>query len=207
MTAHVAEKVRRKKAFHHGDLREALIAATRRLLVERGADGFTLADACRLAGVSTAAPYKHFRDKQEILQEIVERAFGDMTQRSLNAAAEAGEGTLDAIIAIGRSYLAFAVDEPAVFRFMFGHNAAVKHQPSVERSGRECFAKVIEQVATYCRRERVPGDPEMLALELWTFVHGAACLVLDDDFEMVAPGLDVGSMIAGVTPRLLHGRG
>ncbi len=55
-----------KKRLHHGDLREALIAATRELLIEHGPDGFSLADACRHAGVTTAAPYKHFRDKQEI---------------------------------------------------------------------------------------------------------------------------------------------
>src|SRR5258706_11050445 len=61
--------VRPKKRFHHGDLREALIAAMRELLIEHGPDGFTLADACRRAGVTTAAPYKHFRDKQEILRK------------------------------------------------------------------------------------------------------------------------------------------
>src|SRR5688572_13022768 len=63
----------RKAPYHHGDLREALIAATRRLVMERGAEDFTLADACRVAGVTTAAPYRHFRSKQEILEEIAAR--------------------------------------------------------------------------------------------------------------------------------------
>jgi AcrR family transcriptional regulator len=62
--------VRVKKSFHHGDLRETLIAATHQLLIEQRPDGFTLADACRRAGVTTAAPYKHFRDKQEILESF-----------------------------------------------------------------------------------------------------------------------------------------
>ncbi|HEX5958629.1 MAG TPA: helix-turn-helix domain-containing protein, partial [Hyphomicrobiaceae bacterium] len=65
----------RKASYHHGGLREALIAATRRLVMERGAENFTLADACRVAGVTTAAPYRHFRSKQEILEEITSRGF------------------------------------------------------------------------------------------------------------------------------------
>jgi AcrR family transcriptional regulator len=61
----------RKPRYHHGDLRQALIDASHQLLVEKGAENFSLADACRVAGVSTAAPYKHFRDKLEILEAIV----------------------------------------------------------------------------------------------------------------------------------------
>src|SRR5215510_13890148 len=85
--------VRAKKSFHHGDLREALIAATRELLIERGPDGFTLADACRRAGVTTAAPYKHFRDKQEILEEIVARGFDQLRESNASAVAAKGSGT------------------------------------------------------------------------------------------------------------------
>ena len=91
--------VRPKKRFHHGDLREALIAATRELLIEHGPDGFTLADACRRAGVTTAAPYKHFRDKQEILEEIVLRGFAELTAANTKAVAEGGPGTIAGITA------------------------------------------------------------------------------------------------------------
>ena len=83
--------MRPKKRFHHGDLREALIAATRELLIEHGPDGFTLAD---VAGVTTAAPFKHFRDKQEILEEIVLRGFAKLTAANAKAVAEGGPGTL-----------------------------------------------------------------------------------------------------------------
>ena len=71
-------KVARKAHYHHGELREALIAATRQLVMERGAENFTLADACRVAGVTTAAPYRHFRSKQEILEEIASRGFDEL---------------------------------------------------------------------------------------------------------------------------------
>lgn len=192
-----------KRSYHHGDLREALIAATHRLLVEKGAEGFTLADACRLAGVTTAAPYKHFRDKHEILQEIVERGFDLLAERSVAAVQAKGEGTLDGIIAMGHAYLAFAVEETAVFRLMFGQSQEVKRAPEVATRGRACFSGVIAQVEVYCARNSVSGDARQIALELWTLVHGAACLVIDEDYEKVAPGLDAARLIAEVTPKIL----
>jgi AcrR family transcriptional regulator len=155
------------------------------------------------AGVTTAAPYKHFRDKHEILQEIVERGFTTLAERSHEAVVAGGEGTLDGIIAMGRAYLDFAVSETAVFRLMFGQNPAVKEAPEVEACGRACFTEVIAQIELYCVRNQIPGDARHLALELWTFVHGAACLLIDHDYEKVAPGFDATSLIASVTPRLL----
>lgn len=197
--------IRQKTGFHHGDLREALIGAARRLVIERGAENFSLADACRLAGVSTAAPYKHFRDKNEILREIVTRGFDDLARRTAAAVAQGGVGTLDGIVAMGHAYLTFARQETAIFRLMFGQDSDVKRSSEVESHGRDCFGKVIEQVRIYCDRQGCRVDAHRTALELWTFVHGAASLVIDNDYEKVAPGLDVAGMIASVTPRLLEG--
>src|ERR1700736_3446005 len=129
-----ATAVQAKKRFHHGDLREALIAATRELLIEHGPDGFTLADACRRAGVTTAAPYKHFRDKQEILEEIVLRGFAELTAANAKAVAEGGVGTIAGITAMGISYLNFAVAQPAVFRLMFGHKSELRKVQQVDES-------------------------------------------------------------------------
>src|SRR6516165_126018 len=84
------DKVRRKVRYHHGELREALIDATRRLVEQRGAENFTLADACRVAGVTTAAPYRHFRGKQEILEEIAARGFEELSKRAMAVAAAKG---------------------------------------------------------------------------------------------------------------------
>lgn len=193
----------RKGRYHHGDLRQALIDATRQLLIEKGAENFSLADACRLAGVTTAAPYKHFRDKNEILEAIVEQGFDDLSARSMAAVQAAGEGTLAGMIAMGRAYLSFATTETAVFRLMFGQNPSIKRAHEVEATGRECFSKVIEQVEIYCRRNSVEGDAQLIALQIWTFVHGASCLLIDDDYEKVAPGLDLAALIASASSRLL----
>src|SRR4029077_13907962 len=94
-----------KARYHHGELREALIGATRKLVEERGAENFTLADACRVAGgttaapcgvagVTTRAPYRHFQGKQDILAEIASRGFDELRSRSMAVVAEKGEGSL-----------------------------------------------------------------------------------------------------------------
>jgi AcrR family transcriptional regulator len=196
-------KPRAKARYHHGELREALIRATRQLVEERGAENFSLADACRLAGVTTAAPYRHFRGKQEILEEIASRGFEELSKRSMARVAERGEGTLEGIIAMGQAYVAFAVEETALFRLMFGQDPALKKADHVLGTGHACFANVIEQVALYCRRNKVRGDAQEIALRLWTFVHGAASLLIDRDYEGVAPQIDVDQLIASAAPGLL----
>ena len=196
-------EIKSKEKYHHGDLREALVASSYALVAEHGAENFSLADACRRAGVSTAAPYKHFRDRNEILEEVVARAFDELAVRSIAAVQEAGEGTLEGIVAMGRAYLNFAVDEQRLFRLMFGQNPALKQAELVVSDGRRCFSGVIEQVGIYCERNGLKGDPNQIAVRLWTFVHGAASLLIDEDYATVAPDLDVDALIAGTAPLLL----
>jgi AcrR family transcriptional regulator len=198
-----ASEVERKAPYHHGDLREALIAATRQLVMERGAENFTLADACRVAGVTTAAPYRHFRSKQQILEEIVSRGFEDLRAKASAVVAEKGAGTLEAIVAMGQAYVAFAVNETAVFRLMFGQEPALKKTELVSGTGHECLAHLIEQITLFCRRNRLRGDALEIALRVWTFVHGVASLQIDQDYLAIAPQLDVNRLIADAAPGLL----
>jgi AcrR family transcriptional regulator len=197
--------VRVKKSFHHGDLRETLIAATHQLLIEQRPDGFTLADACRRAGVTTAAPYKHFRDKQEILEEIILRGFEELTATNAKAFAEGGAGTVEGVTAMGISYLEFAVSQPAIFRVMFGPKSGIRKMKQISEAGNQCLNHVVDSIAA-CSRERGHwDDAEEIALRLWTFVHGASALELDGDYGRVAPGLDVRALLTRVTPLLLAG--
>lgn len=189
--------------YHHGGLREALIGATRQLVMERGAENFTLADACRVAGVTTAAPYRHFRSKQEILAEIASCGFDELKAEAMAVIAEKGAGTLDALVAMGQAYVAFAVRETAVFRLMFGQEPSLKMAADVAGTGHDCFAHLIEQITLYCQQNRVRGDALEIALRLWTFVHGAASLLIDKDYLEIAPQLDVDKLIANATPGLL----
>ncbi len=202
-TKNTSTAVKAKSAYHHGDLKEVMVQASYDLLSENGADKFSLADVCRCAGVSTAAPYKHFRDRDEVLEMVVALAFDEMGRRSIEAVEKNGVGTLKGIIAMGHAYVHFAVDEQHLFRLMFGQHPIVKKAASVEEDGRKCFSNVIEQVAIYCERNNVSGDPRAIAIRLWTFVHGAASLLIDEDYAKVAPDLDVDALITDTTPHLL----
>lgn len=194
-----------KTRYHHGDLREALVAASYAQIAERGAGQFSLADACRRAGVSTAAPYKHFRDRDEILECVVAKGFDALSERSMAAVdAAGGAETIDGIIAMGEAYVSFAVDEEHLFRLMFGQRPAPDCEGAEKlEEGARCFGGVIEQVARYCAANGVGGDPKTLAVRLWTFVHGAASLLIDGDYATVAPELDVFAMIRATTPLML----
>ncbi|NCF82817.1 MAG: TetR family transcriptional regulator [Proteobacteria bacterium] len=193
----------RKAGYHHGDLREALIAAATRLVGEKGAENFTLADACRLAGVSTAAPYKHFRDRDEILEEITARGFDAFAERSMAAVEGHGVGTLEGITAMAQAYVKFAVEHQPVFRLMFGQNPALKSAEMVQAYGNRCLGRVIEQIGIYCERQGVEGDAKFLGVQVWTFVHGTASLLIDEDYASVAPDIYLEAMVAQAVPKLL----
>jgi len=197
------DALRKRKSYHHGQLKEALITAANQLVEEKGAENFSMADACRLAGVSTAAPYRHFRDRNELLAEVVNQGFRDLAEADQQAVQAAGEGTLEGIIEMGKSYVAFAARRPGVFRLMFGQNSHVKQVEGVLEEGMECFGEVIRQVAIYCEARGRQDDARQVALRLWTFVHGAASLLIDEDYAHVAPDLDVYALIEEATPRLI----
>ncbi len=192
-----------KAKYHHGDLREALVVASYELIAQNGPEHFLLAEACRRAGVSTAAPYKHFRDRDEILEVVVARAFDELADRSMTAVAAGGVGTLNGIVAMGEAYVQFATDEQHLFRLMFGQRPQNRLDEDDPDEGHRCFSGVIEQVACYCETNKVPGDPRAIAIRLWTFVHGAASLLIDEDYSKVAPDLDVMALIRETTPLLL----
>lgn len=195
--------VKAKDRYHHGDLKEALVRAAYDLIARDGADKFLLSEACKLAGVSTAAPYKHFRDREEILEIVRDRAFDAFGERSMAAVAARGEGTLAGIVAMGEAYVSFAEEQQNLFRLMFGQNPRLKKAAPGDEDGRRCFMGVIEQVAKYCEANDVRGDPRAIAIRLWTFVHGASSLLIDGDYAVVASDLDIMKMIRETTPLIL----
>jgi AcrR family transcriptional regulator len=192
-----------RASYHHGELRRSLIAATRRLIGERGEDRFSLADACRAAGVTTAAPYRHFADKDELLQAVVAEGFLDLTQRTRDAAARQPGGSEARVLEIGRTYLAFGLGEPALFRMMFAQTPGRAVSALVNEHGRACFEAVLDEVAAYGHAHRIVGDARIVALQLWSFVHGVTGLVSGRGYAEVAPDLDVDHLLATAAERLL----
>jgi hypothetical protein len=86
---------------------------------------------------------------------------------------------------------------------MFGQEPSLKKAEHVQGAAHACFSKLIDQVALYCKRNKVRGDTHQIALRLWTFVHGAASLLIDQDCDAIAPNIDLNQLIAGATPGLL----
>ena len=198
-----SSSVQPKAKYHHGDLREALISAVYQLVSEQGAENLSLADACRAAGVSTAAPYRHFQDRDEILAEVTARGLHALREGAEEAIGKHGPGTMDAMIAMSQAYVAFALAQPGLFRLIFGQNPALAETELVSKTAVDCFGYVIERVAKFCRAEGRADDATEIAVRIWTFVHGAASLLIDGKYDMVAPETHVEKLIAAVIPGLL----
>ena len=190
--------------YHHGDLAEALIAAARDLVEREGPARLTLSACCRAAGVSTAAPYKHFSGKEDVLRRVVMAGFRELTEETA-AARDAHPGpAAPRIAAMGRAYVRFARRSPGVFRLMFGmageaHGGA---HPELDEAGRACFDVLIAEVARAIGGRAEDEAARGLSVMLWTFVHGVASLDTDGAYE-AETAADVDAMIEAATLRLL----
>lgn len=196
----------RKGGYHHGQLREALIDAAHHLIAEGGPEGFTLADTCRAAGVSTAAPYRHFADRGALLQAVAARGFAMLAERT-RAARDAGpKGSVESIVGMGRAYVGFAADEPTLFKLMFGRHPDVQPEGTQHVAGKGCFTVLLEAVAAWIERHEQDGLTVMdVALPLWTIVHGTSYLLIDRDFDATAPGTDADALVERATVAMLAG--
>lgn len=169
----------KRKNYHHGALREQLLEAVRHLVEARGPDGFSIAEACRMAGVSTAAPYKHFKDREEIMHAVILAAMHRMGD-AMQAAADAHPaGDPERVVALGRAYIGFARREPGIFAVMFGHASTHAEDEALAEEGEGKFAIVVRVVAEHLGLP--PDHPEVhaRAYALWCAVHGHCFLVLD----------------------------
>ncbi|MGI1662077.1 TetR/AcrR family transcriptional regulator [Palleronia sp. KMU-117] len=192
-----------KRGYHHGDLRAVLVEATRRLVEENGPDHVSIAAACRLAGVSTAAPYKHFRDKTEMLNAVA--LDGMERQRLQMFAALEGipEGSPDRVAALGRVYVTFAVAEPGVFRLMFALSGEHADEPALMEKGEEVFGLVKREVARCTGEDEESDAVERRAFALWSFVHGLSFLTIDGKIAKMCGDLEVEPLLADIARRVL----
>jgi len=167
-----------RRGYHHGNLREALIAAALALIAEKGPAGFTVAEAARLAGVSPAAPYRHFRDAGALLAEVALRGFEHFADALGRAWNNGRPNPLGAFENVGRAYLAFARSEPAYYAAMFETRIAFEDYPALRAASDRAFAVLREAAdgvaATLPKASRPPTL--MMALHVWALSHGIASL-------------------------------
>jgi AcrR family transcriptional regulator len=173
-------------AYHHGDLRSALIESALALVTEEQDWTFSLREVTRRAGVSHNAPYNHFADKRDLLAAVAVVGFESLGQRF-----RAASGIGDARMALVRSavaYVTFGVDNPAHYRLMFGA-ALVTAQEGRPKAVVEAGAESRAIMAEIIRRGAAAGvfsaalrrdeDLSVAALSAWSTVHGLTTLIID----------------------------
>jgi AcrR family transcriptional regulator len=166
------------RGYHHGNLKEALIRAALELIGQKGPAGFTFAEAARAAGVSPAAPYRHFRDRDDLLIEIARRGFDRFEQVLGRAWNEGRPDPFAAFERIGRAYLEFARAEPAYYSAMFEAGIPMDASPELREAGERAFAVLraaAEKLIARLPAERRP-PALMMALHIWSLSHGIASL-------------------------------
>jgi AcrR family transcriptional regulator len=166
----------RTASYHHGDLRDALVRAGRTILEKDGLAALSLRRVARTAGVSPAAPYHHFADKQALLDAVATQGFDALTSAMQTRMAQATDphARLDAS---GVGYVVFAVENPALFRLMFGarERELSRNAPLIKAGER---AHHVLQAAVAEISPDGKASP-LVCLRLWALVHGIAKLILE----------------------------
>lgn len=171
-------------AYHHGDLKNALIDSAVSILEKEGLQGLTLRKAAARAGVSHSAPYRHFPSKEALIAEISRMGFEDLGRRGkqyIQNKRNAGER----LRAYGLAYVEFASEKPTHFKIMFGQSE-IDHStyPDLQRTARATFQLLVDLVEE-CQEAGVfrKGDPGKMAAANWAYVHGLAHLLVDQKLD------------------------
>jgi AcrR family transcriptional regulator len=172
-----------RRGYHHGNLREALVRAALALIAEKGPSGFSFAEAARAAGVSAAAPYRHFRDRDELMADVARRGFERLEAALLKAWNGGAPEPFAAFEAVGKAYLAFAREEPAYYGAMFEAGVPLDRHPDLQSAGDRAFAvlrQAAELLVQRLPKERRPPSL-MMSLHIWALAHGIASLFARGD--------------------------
>lgn len=163
-----------RRGYHHGNLREALVEAALPLIAERGPAGFTMAEAARAAGVSAAAPYRHFRSREDLIAEIARQGFelfADLLERAWDGGRPSA---LSAFENVGRAYLAFARAQPGHYIAMFESGVPVVEDPAL-RAASDRAMGVMRAAAEALAARLPPGrrpPVQMMSYHIWAMSHG-----------------------------------
>ncbi|HEY6754759.1 MAG TPA: TetR/AcrR family transcriptional regulator [Pseudolabrys sp.] len=166
------------RGYHHGNLKEALVRAALELIAEKGPAGFTFADAARWAGVSPAAPYRHFRDRDALLADVARRGFEEFATALAQAWNDGSPDAMTAFDRLGKTYLAFAKREPAYYSAMFEAGVALDSDRELRESSENAFAVLRAAAEKLVMLMPPQGRPPalMVALHVWAMTHGIASL-------------------------------
>ena len=167
-----------RRGYHHGNLREALIEAALDLIARKGPAGFTFAEAARSAGVSSAAPYRHFRDRDALIADVALRGYELFTAQLERAWNNGRPDAFAAFESVGRAYLAFAREEASYYSAMFEAGVALDADPKLREAADAAFStlrKATEMLSAHLPAEKRP-PALMMSLHIWAMTHGIASL-------------------------------
>jgi AcrR family transcriptional regulator len=169
--------------YHHGDLQEALIAASEKILAEQGAEGFTLREAARRAGVSPAAPAHHFGNAPGLLTEVAIRGYQALGAALKQAAAKKGSAH-QKLHAQGLAYVDFALIYPGRFQMMFSNKRLVADDDRLRQAIKAAYHEfeVVVEDLTAKAPAMSPKQAKIAATVAWSTVHGFAKLALEGKF-------------------------
>ncbi|MFQ5439312.1 MAG: TetR/AcrR family transcriptional regulator [Paracoccaceae bacterium] len=168
-----------KRGYHHGNLRQALIEAALRLIEVKGPQGFTMAEAAKAAGVSPAAPYRHFSGKEALIADAARQGFEIFADLMEHAYARDSTSALKAFEATGRAYLAFARRYPGYYIAMFESGVRLNAKTDLaQASGRamQTLERATEELLTHLPRDQRP-PVSMVTQHIWAMSHGVVELV------------------------------
>jgi AcrR family transcriptional regulator len=170
--------------YHHGDLRAALIQSGLELIREVGADAFTLREAARRSNVSHTAPYRHFRDKSELLAAIAEEGF-ELLAKEMRRAGETKGTAVERLVRAGRAYVDFALRRPEHFKVMFAARLDPERHPAARHAADEAFGGLVALVIGCQQAKEVRALPPLTVARIaWSQVHGIATLASGGQFQL-----------------------
>lgn len=192
------------KAYHHGDLRAALLAEAATMITEGGAASVTMRALGERVGVSRTAPYRHFTDKSALLLAVAAAGFDRLNDRLQAVDAAAPRSGVERIRRLGEEYVRFALENPAHYRLMYGAEAIARtEQPELRESANRLFEQLVEVIRAQQRSGRIKRqDPQTQAYVAWSAVHGLAMLVVEGQIKTT---VDVEALARQATATLLDG--
>src|SRR5256885_3581879 len=205
--ARLAEMIRRRR-YHHGNLRQALVEAALALVEERGIPEFTLREVARRVGVTHAAPQRHFEDRAALVAAVAEEGFRELRAHVERVLRLAGARDPAARLhALGVAYVQFALRNPAHFRVMFSAELVDKSRHQTLQAASRAMHDFLVQCVVDGQEQGsfVEGDPLELAFAAWSLVHGLAVLLIDGRGMGKRPAELIESVVArldtGLFPR------
>jgi AcrR family transcriptional regulator len=184
--------------YHHGDLRAACLSAALELLEEGGATALSLRAVARRAGVSAAAPYRHYADREALVSAVAAVGYGELAERL--AAAHPAPSNAEQLARVGVAYVEFALEQPALFRRRFGEPCDRDNEERVAATA--AVSLYLREIVARCFPR---ADPEALAPAIWALVHGLAFLHLDGRLDASTPSA-VADRVTAAIDGLLRAR-